>query len=57
MVLRDMGPEDDVQQSKLTCATLVDTPTAEMRRGCVQMMLHAAPLPAAMASSKMYWGT
>jgi len=52
-----MGSKVGMQPIQLTCATLVDTPTAEMRRGCVQIMLHAAPLPAAMASSKMYWGT
>jgi len=40
-----------------TCATRDATPTAEMRCGCVQTMLHSAPRPARMAASRRNCGT
>ena len=39
------------------CATRCASPTALMRRGCVQTMLQAPPRPCATASSKMNCGT
>ncbi len=45
------------QMGAHTCATRDATPTAEMRRGCVQTMLHSAPRPARMAASRRNCGT
>ena len=41
----------------LTCATRAARPTADTRRGCVQIMLQSAPRPSVTAASRMYWGT
>lgn len=48
---------DSPRFSPLSAATLSETDIADIRLGCVQTMLHAAPRFASISFSKINWGS
>ena len=50
-------PTESPTLSPRSAATRCETDTAEIRRGCVQMMLHRAPRPASISLSRMNCGS